>query len=321
MKILFCSTEELREFVPVGVNVTFENLKPSLLEAAESILIPYLSEELYDRILTKYQAANTEMSEPEQVLFQRMRLVVARFGLAMYVPEGEVKVTDSGISTIGKSENLTAAYDHQVLRLVESLIQKGFDALERLLTWLEAAPQLTAFPEFANSEQYTRSLRGLVRKAGQLSDIYPIGGSRMTFNSLLPELLNVEDDRLKPLIGRDKYATIKAAANLADEYDDLRRVACKAVVFQAVANVIRLQQAIQLDAGGLRVYGTTISGTNNTKFYKVPSEKDRLAAAAEAQARADFYWDEVSTLLAEINNPGGGRFEPDFLSIGGLTMF
>ena len=321
MTTLFKTIDELIEFVPVSRLFTIENLNPYFQDAADAILIPHVSQALYDRILSKYAAENPQPSALETELFNKMRLIVARFAIVAYLPFGQVTIGDDGITTTGKSESRTAAYDQQITRLSESLLVQGYDALERLLVWLESPLRLDEFTEYKNSDEYQNQQRGLIRRATDFSNIYPISGSRLTFISIHPELMNVEEDKLKPLISRAKYELIKANAALDDDHADLRRAAQKAVVFQAVANVIALQQNIQLDSTGLRVYGTSQNGSQSVKYYRAPTDSERSAALAAAQARADVYWDSVSDILSEINNPDPIYFEREILSSGKIVMF
>ncbi len=317
---LFKTIEELTEVVSVSNIFVIEKVQPYFEETADAIAVPFIGQQLYDRILTKYND-DVLLSDPEKALLRRLRVIIAKFGLVAYLPLGEVIVGNDGITTVSKGENRTAAYDQQITRLSESLTNQAYDALERLLSWLEEPGQLTAFPEYATSLAYTRQQRGLIRRAVEFSDIYPISGSRLTFQAVHPELLNIEEDRLIPLIGQAHYAIVKANTSLSDEYASLRRAAQKALVFQAVANVIQLQQNIQLDAGGLRVYQTSQNGSQNVKYYRAPSDQERARAIAAAQGKADFYWDSVAEIVGEISNPEPVSFSREIIYNGKMAMF
>ena len=131
----------------------------------------------------------------------------------------------------------------------------------------------------------------------------------------------MEEDKLIPLISRARYQQIKSGTNLDDALASLKRAAQKAVVFQSVANIIQLQQNIQLDGSGLRVYGTSANGSQNVKFYRAPTEGERSTALAAAKARADIYWDTVSETLLDIVNPDHDNFTREIITTGALTMF
>lgn len=317
---LFKTSEELGEVLPNTKYIMLEKLQPYFEQAADAILIPHIGEQLYERILDKYNSSPPELSDAETSLLRRLRMIISKFGLAAYLPIGEVIIGDDGITTVSKGESRTAAYDQQITRLTESLLSQAYDALERLLSWLQLSAQLAEFGEYANSAEYIRQQRGLVRRAVDFDDIYKIAGSRLTFQAIHPELLNVEEDKLLPLIGQTHYNIIKANSGLSDEYASLRRAAQKAVVFQAVANVIQLQQNIQLDAGGLRVYAASQNGSQNVKYYRAPTDQERKTAVAAAQGRADFYWDSVAMIAAEISNPGAAGFQREFLTTGKVAM-
>lgn len=318
---LFKTTEELCESITISGGLLIEYVQPYFQDVAESVIVPHISQALYDRILNKYSTDNPDFTADEAELLRRLRIVMARFGLVGYLPFGEVIIGNDGITTVGKGENRTAAYDQQITRLTESLLIQGHDALERLLTWLDNAERLTVFTEYATSDEYKRQQRGLIRRAVDFSDIYPIGSSRLTFKSIYPEMLNVEEDRLIPLISQLRYDQIKSGTNLDDSLASLKRASQKAIAFQSVANVIQLQQNIQLDGSGLRVYGTSANGSQNVKFYRAPSDSERSTALAAAQARADYYWDVVSETLLDITNPEHDNFTREIITTGPLTMF
>jgi len=318
---LFKTIDELRESISISGGFTLDNLSPYFQDVVDAIIVPHISQTLYDQILARYNEEGLSLTNDQTELLRRTRSVIARFALVSYLPFGEVIISDDGITTVGKSADRTAAYDQQITRLTETLLTQGHDALERLLTWLDSSERLASFPDFANSDEYKRQQRGLIRRAVDFSDIYPIGSSRLTFKAIYPEMLNVEEDKLIPLISRNRYQQIKSGTNLDDALASLKRAAQKAVVFQSVANVIQLQQNIQLDGSGLRVYGTSANGSQNVKFYRAPTESERSTALAAAQARADFYWDTVSETLLDIINPEHDNFTREMITTGPLTMF
>lgn len=318
---LFKTIDELRESITISGGFSLDKLAPYFQDVVDAVIVPNISQALYDQILTRYNDESSSASNEQIELLRRTRVVIARFALVAYLPFGEVIISDDGITTVGKGSDRTAAYDQQINRLTETLLIQGHDALERLLTWLDSAEKLNLFPAYANSDEYKRQQRGLIRRAVDFSDIYPIGCSRLTFKAIYPEMLNIEEDKLIPLITRIRYDQIKTGTNLDDALASLKRAAQKAVVFQSVANVIQLQQNIQLDGSGLRVYGTSANGSQNVKFYRAPSDSERSTALAAAQARADFYWDTVSETLLDIVNPEHDNFTREIISTGPLTMF
>lgn len=290
--MIITSIDQLKEHVPVSIHLTFGNISPYIKDAEESILIPHLGEELYTNVTGQVTSGNV-LEEIDQELLKKMQLVISRFALSYYIPHAEVTIGDDGITTVGKSENRTAAYDRQVTRLQESTIRQAWDALDRLMGFLEK--NADSFPSYKDSEAYIRFQRGLIRDTKTFNDIYYIANSRLTFQAIHPELMNVEEDRLIPLITKEKYDVIHAGGTLDDNYSRLLSYARKGVIFQAVANVIQLQQNVNLDANTLRIYENS-----DEKYYKKPSERDRNEAAAKAQARADWYWDNISGIISEM---------------------
>lgn len=301
--MIIITLNQLKQHIPVGNSLSFETLLPYIREAEEAILAPNIGEELLTQI-DNYLQADT-LTDIQKELLKRTQLVAARFALSYFIPNGEVIIGDDGITTVGKGEARTAAYDRQIVRLQESTSKQAWDSLDRLLSFLEK--NATEFPAFLESEAYTRYQRGLVRNTQTFNDIYYIANSRLTFQAIHPELMNVEEDRLIPLITREHYDIIHAGGALDENYSRLLSLSRKAIIFQAVANVIQLQQNVSLDAATLRVYGSNSAG-DNVQYYQKPTERDRNDAAAKAQARADMYFDALAEIISDIEENGDDDF-------------
>lgn len=294
MPAFFERIEEVREYIKFNLNFDFKTLEPYLVDA-ELQLEDYVGAELIARLKA---AINPNEIEEQALIFCRRFL--ARVATVAWLPFGEVQFGNDGITTVGKGEVRTSAYDAQIARITFSLEQSAYKALEQLLRWLDTPTILTALSEYQNSEQRKENTSYLLRNATEFSKYYQIFGEQLTFVALRSTMASVETQRLAPVLG-ELYATLKAGTGLSDLQKKLLE-ACKwFLAYQTVADVLELQQNVQLSAGGLRVNYT--AQFENTKYFTPPSDSQRVSAQQAAARQAALLWGTVDAVLKEINPP------------------
>ncbi len=289
--------DELQQYITVNSQFPALSLLPKIKEVESRIIIRLIGQATYDRIHTPYNANSIDGDNLE--LLTKLQLVIANLAMAMFVPFNVVQFDANGISTIGKSEQRTSAYDYQVKDIVSELSRTGNDAIESLLLYLEEKSGV--FTQYAESTNKTANKAGLVNNAVEFSKFYHIGESRLTFNALRNTYLNVEEDRLKPLIGQDLYDEI-ADPSLSNALKKrLLRISKKACVFQTVAEALELQLPFEINADGLRVHYTSQYG--NVRYFTPPSLAQVETVRLGCLRKANEAWAEVTNILTEINPP------------------
>lgn len=292
---LFCNIEQVREFVKFNFIFDFPTIESYLNDAEEIDLADYVGSDLITRLVND---SNPSQIEAQGIVF--CRRFVARLATLRWLPMGEVQFGNDGITTVGKGEIRTAAYDPQIARITASLSETAYKSLEQLLRWLETPSVLAELTEYANSPQRAENRRYLLKNATEFSAYYQIFGEQLTFLALRPTMGAIETHRLAPALG-DLYATLKTGTGLSDLQKKLLE-ACKwFLAYQTVADVLELELNVELKAGGLRVNYT--AQFENTKYYTPPSDAQRISAQQAAARRAEKMWSAVNALLNEINPP------------------
>lgn len=292
---LFQIIEDVREYVKFNLIFDFPTIEPYLTDAEEIDLADFVGAALITR-LTNVQTPNA--IEKQAIVF--CRRFVARLGTLRWLPMGEVQFGNDGITTVGKGEMRTAAYDAQIARITASLADSAFSALEQLLRWLEEPTVRTELTQYTTSAQRIENQKYLIKNATEFSKYYQIFGKQLTFFAIRPTMAAVETQRLIPALG-DLYTTLKTGTGLSDLQKKLLD-ACKwFLAYQTVADVLELEMNVELDAGGLRVNYT--AQFENTKYYTPPSDKQRITAQQAAARRAEKMWSSVNAILDEINPP------------------
>lgn len=292
---LFETIEDVRDYIKFNLIFDFPTIQPYLTDAEEIDLADYVGKELITRLVN---AGSPNSIEKQAIVF--CRRFVARLATLRWLPMGEVQFGNDGITTVGKSEMRTAAYDAQIARITASLNNSAYNALEQLLRWLEDTNVRAELTQYANSEQRIENQKYLLKNATEFSKYYQIFGKQLTFLALRPTMAAIETQRLMPALG-ELYATLKTGTGLNAIQAKLLE-ACKwFLAYQTVADVLELELNVELEAGGLRVNYT--AQFENTKYYTPPSDAQRISAQQAAARRAERMWSAVNALLNEINPP------------------
>lgn len=289
---------ELRHYLSVNAQFPYKHLLPDINEVESTLIVDLVGQATYDRIAAAYLAGPT-IAGDNGVLHKKMQLVIAKLAMANFVPFNEVQFDADGVSTLGKGDNRTSAYDYQVQRIIATLARSGNNAIEALLTYLESKPLV--FTEYAASTAKVKNQEGLVNNAAEFSNFYYIGNSYLTFRALRSTYLNVETDMLKPIIGDDLYTEIAIPTLNHPVKLRLLRTAKKACVFQTVAEALELQLPFEINADGLRVHYTAQYG--NVRYFMPPSMAQVEAVRLAALRKANECWTEISNILTELNPP------------------
>lgn len=292
---LFENIEQVREYVKFNLIFDFPTIQTYLSDAEEIDLTNYVGSALVARLAG---AQNPTQIESQGIVF--CRRFVARLATLRWLPMGEVQFSNDGITTVGKSEMRTSAYDAQIARVTASLSNSAFSALEQLLRWLEKPNIQAALTQYATSNERQENQKYLLKNATEFSKYYQIFGEQLTFLALRPTMAAVETQRLAPALG-ELYTTLLTATELTDLQKKLLE-ACKwYVAHQTVADVLELEMNVELNAGGLRVNYT--AQFENTKYFSPPSDSQRITAQQAATRRAEKMWTALGAVLNKINPP------------------
>lgn len=290
---------ELQQYVSVNALFPYQHLIPSILEIEQQVIVPLIGQTTYNLTQIEYnKLPDDNVSTAYLNLISHIQAVVAKLSMAVFTPFNEVQFDANGITTVGKSENRTAAYDYQIQRIIATLARSGNNAIEALLKYLAA--NIGTFTAYATSPEYTANKTGLVNSAKSFSEIYYIAESGLTFRALRPIYLGIEEDRLKPLIGDSLYTEL--TGNLTDALKKKLLRACKkACVFQTLADALELQLPFEINSDGLRVHYSSEYG--NVRYFMPPTDAQIQATRAACQRRADEGWTAIADILLEINPP------------------
>jgi len=297
--------DEIKRYIAVSTALSFQVVQPSLLSAFEQFIRPVIGDEMcvvlqeiYDngpdpQVVEDLDGVIPDTEERDsRLLFLAQR---ANAFLAFWYDYDELNVTisDAGVRRAeGDSSKTLYKYQEQSIR--SSLRNKGFNALDDLIRFLEA--NVSSYSEFEGSDLYANIKKSIVRSTAEVDQFYLISGSRLVFLRLKSHFRVIEDTIIAPRLG-DTYATMitELAKETPDEkYVKLREKLIPVMVFYAVQRAIRETGSLT-DKG---LFFSALQGSDNSIEASSPVSDERLTAqASRAEADALSYWKLVESYL------------------------
>lgn len=211
MQSFITTVEGLKETVKVNKSESmFNSLLPYLDDAFDKYVYPYLGDPLTRRI------TKTGCSEEDLKVYLLVCRALGPLAVAMASPELGILIGDSG-HTVTRTDKMTVASDHKIARAEESMIERGWMNIERLLDHLELNKE--TYPEWACC-RYRRlqdSNPTFFDSAKQFQEIgcVQIGYSRLTFELFRPTLAGMMWS-VRRLLGDDLYGRLLIEMNTTD---------------------------------------------------------------------------------------------------------
>jgi len=303
--VKWSEADEIKKYIAVSTALSFEIMEPSLLSAFEQFIRPVLGDamclelqEIYDHGPDPEVVEDVDGVIPDteqrdsRLLFLAQR---ANAFLAFWYDYDELNtiVSDNGMRRV-ESEGNKTLYKYQEQSLRTSLKNKGFNALDDLLRFLEA--NVSSYDAFKASGLYTDFKKSIVRTTAEVEKFYPISGSRLVFLRLKAHFRIIEDTYLAPRMGEIYTNLMLELAKEAPEekYETLRNKLIPVMVFYAVHRSIS-ETGSMTDKG---LFFSSLQGNENSYETSLPVENERLVLqATRAESDAISYWKLVESYL------------------------
>lgn len=270
--------DDLRKTVKVNASFPFVSLEPYLDDAFYKYLLPYLGESLTER-LSKDTVTDEDM---------KVRTMISRalgpLAVALASPELGVLIGDSG-HTVSRTDKVTVASDQKIARSEESMLERGWTNLDRLLGYLET----DVYPEWKDSQYYKCKAAGrYLNTACEFQDYgkVNIGYSRLAFEKFRP-LLDALEMKLRRWIGDSLDRSLRN--ELVSPSDPIRGELIEYIRVWLAMNVAKLHTSqttrVQRSAAGMIEFKPVIF-----PLYADPADN------------GNFYAEQVTDLEAVITN-------------------
>lgn len=302
---------EIKQFVKVSKALTFATMEAPLNNAFHLFLVPLLGDNMTTELIEIYkygpnpnivvegEAAATEQEKLDWKLLQLCQRANANLAFWYDFDELNVRITDSGFQR-QESDSFKPAFKYQENNLRYSFRNKGFNALDEVLLFLET--NIETYPEFKESGSYTLHRNAIVRSTDEVNQTYFINNSRLVFLRLQTHFSFVQDNILRPALGESLYnllITSLVSTTLDDstkqKIESLRIKSGKVIIMHAVKRLMAETGTIT-DRG---LYFTTIQANKDGDENIQPVEVDRISAQLkQASSDADVF---MSDLMKHIS--------------------
>ena len=321
---------KMDHFIPVSASLSWQKIKGSLARAEDDFLMPLLGEEM----LEKLNEQNTHIADIEDedekkavvTVLECAKKAVAHLAFFSDFDALNLRITDQGFQR-QQSENQTfvSAYKYQEDALRSTFKNRGFNALDRLLSLL--MKYIVYYPEFVEAPGYALRKKHIVRSVADVQQVYDINNSNIIFLRLQPIIANVEELTLQPILGNTLYEQLKAwlqqgspeetnsgtaepsgtagsSTNDNAFFVSLRRQCCTVVVMAAVIRLLRTTGSIT-DRGMFFTREKAVSGGNTET--DIPDDSRLAIIVADAERSLKGYTARLVGFIARNGEHDAGN--------------
>lgn len=288
MAEMFANFAAFKQYVGGAINQTVEldSLAPVIVDTAQRHLVPWLGADFYAEIVAGDHTALTP-------LVQR---ALALLTMYEYSKVASIEFGEAGMFRIETAER-KSAYKYQENQYREYMQEKGYEALEYLLKFLDT--NKSSYSDWAQSEEGLMHLSPLLNYAADFRRLANVLCDRYTFETLRPIIADVELFAVEKLLPVQFWADFKSrhiAGTLGQddaEEKTLRALIRTAIAQRALQEAVRLQW-VKIDKG--RVFVQSDTDSANTA-RQVPSEMVGGMLINTREIWADRYTDRWKTYL------------------------
>lgn len=280
---------ELRKHTKVSSALSWEIMEAPLASAYAIFVAQHLGEELSNELNSYYNAPDPAQKEMGMLLDVAQD---ATANLAFYHNYHEIntRITDSGMQR-SESETYKSLYKYQERDLIRAYKEKGYNAIERMLGYLEQ--HIDVFDTFKKSPSYSGNNTLLVQKVDEVQQLYNINNSRLIFLALLPHLQAAQDITLRDNVGLERWKMI--TGNKPEDmnelgYETLIANAKKFIIYQAIIDLILASG--KLTEQGL-YYNTVADAAGNDEKETAAEQFKIQSTISMLSSRQKFYLREI----------------------------
>lgn len=290
--MLVQAEETVQEFVAVTTSLTFDRIQPELQDVQENIIVRFLGNDTVEEL--EQAIANDTLTDHQTRLLKKVQKVICNIAVAHLLDFNAISIDDSG-NHIQTNENQKTAFEWQKDLAQESLLKKGYTALDNLMVYLENYIDL--YPTFLNDPTaHINQIENFIYKATDLKKYCNATNPFKVLQSLKPSFAKVEFMSLRPHLGDELYHNLKERFEAFELSTDEKHL-INHYVQPAVAN-LALAEAItklpfQISSGGIHLN----EKDGESSSSKTSSNQQRQELKNEFDKTANFYLKEMVNYL------------------------
>lgn len=247
---LFTSFADFKTYVGGRANtsIKIESLEATIYETARRHITPWLSQALYDELVT-----GTGLTAAETALIPYVKRPLAILTMYEYSKVGAIEVGESGMHRI-ESESRKSAYRYQEREYKEDALEKGYNALEILLKYLDT--NKADFSTWAASDEGLAHRTPLLNYAADFRLLTLPECDRYTFECIRPIISEVEMFGVRKQLPAgfwSGFITRHLAGTLTTAEKMLRTYMRQSIAHRSIREAIE-QRWIRIDKGRVAVH-------------------------------------------------------------------
>jgi hypothetical protein len=291
--MLFQTTEEIQEYLPVAITFDFVSIMRFIQEAEWEYIQPLLGEAQYQTLVKAYHSDTLQAHEKE--LLHKCRYAISSIAYMKYIPWGQVQINSSGIQIVS-NENMKTAFQWQIEDLQGSALRSGHNAMLQLELFLQENAR--QFPLWLNSDAYDDFYIKFITTAKEFSKSAGRSFDRYSF-IVMQHWLEGAEIKLRKVLGKKLFDELKhqhRKNNFGKHNAKLIELILPALAHFTVAKSVN-SLSLQVTPQGITVIDDK-DKDRRKNFRSAPQEKLQILQE-EANQDAEAAFQEIKEFLEE----------------------
>jgi hypothetical protein len=282
--MLFKTIEEFAKHVTFNKSIELTTFEQYIKDAENEFLIPIIGQDLYDKLNTDYNASNTALASPFNILLEKCQSAIAPMAFSLYIPFGHAQVSKVGIQNSSTETNKTA-FQWQIKQLVEASQTKAHSRAAKLMSCLFNSTYDFG-TEWTESDEYLRFKNLLVTTIIDFNKYTSKPVSFYAFFNFYSLMLMAEDNDCASIISPEyleELRTKKVADSLNDDDKKVVKDLQSAIVSLTLARACE-EYMIDFNSLGITVSRESETLNNTSKEPAEARERNQFIQAKKTQA-------------------------------------
>lgn len=256
MSTLVNTKDIFKEHVTINFDFEFNIILPYIKKMERKHIKKAIGQGMYE----DYTETPPESGNPLEVL-KLLQESSSNLAMLEYTKVGIIQISNSGIF-ISTTPNATPAEWWQIRDLRRMLLDTGLSALDEALLIMEQNE--SDFEDWMDSQEYVQYRSLFCKNTQDFQQYYNINESALTFKSIKPHLLTVEDKYFEAVLGKETMDLIKS---VSEEESILNALAiCKAAQVSLTLSEIAFEGSFLFKPSGLCTVVEDIPGEKQEKL-------------------------------------------------------
>lgn len=203
--MIFQNISDFKDIIGGGVNASMylDSIQPYFDIAHERHMEDWLGTAFYTNLGDGVE--NSNLTQAETALLPYYRKALAWLALYEYLPHANVQISEAGMYRV-ENDSMKTAYKYQMLAVQDNAINNGYEALEKLILFLES--NKATYTDWTNAPGYEKHHNVLLHTAAAFRIVHNKRLARYTFDAIRGVVEDVEQFVIAKLLGDDQYAAL-----------------------------------------------------------------------------------------------------------------